>query len=217
MPAQARYGQTLAGAWGGPRERKRPAGVKRQHSGLAYTPVMDTLQIKQVLLAVCLVAAGTVAMGQGTTVYRHVDENGVVTFSDTPPAGEQAAETVNIVTPAAQDPDAYLDNLDAMRETTDRMAADRREREKHRAELREINERSQPPQDSRVVEYREYSDYWPVYGGPVYTHPGRPPWRPGYRPRPEHPIARPPYRPAPPGIQPGPNSQLMRPILSNQR
>ncbi len=175
---------------------------------------MNSMRVQCFVVAVSLGLAAASALGQNTTVYRHVDEKGVVTFSDTPPEGELEAETVNIAAPAAQDPDAYLKNLDAMRETTDRMAADRREREKHRAELREINESNQGSQGTQVVEYREYSDYWPVYGGPGYTTPGRPPWRPGYRPRPEHPIARPPYRPSPPGIQPGPNSQLMRPILS---
>jgi hypothetical protein len=175
------------------------------------------MRFQRLVIAFWLTLTGVAALAQGTTVYRHVDENGVVTFSDTPPVGEQDAETLNIATPAAQDPDAYLENLDAMRETTDRMAADRREREKHRAEMREINESKQPSQGSQVVEYREYSDYWPVYGGPVYGGGGRPPWRPGYRPKPEHPIARPPYRPSPQGIQPGSNSQLMRPILSNGR
>ena len=175
------------------------------------------MRLQWLVIALWLTLTGAAALAQGTTVYRHVDQNGVVTFSDTPPEGEQDAETLNIATPAAQDPDAYLENLDAMRETTDRMAADRREREKHRAEMREINQSNQPSQGSQVVEYREYSDYWPVYGGPVYGGGGRPPWRPGYRPKPEHPIARPPYRPSPQGIQPGPNSQLMRPILSNGR
>ena len=178
---------------------------------------MYRVRFQRLVIAFWLTFTGVAALAQGTTVYRHVDENGVVTFSDTPPEGEQDAETLNIATPAAQDPDAYLENLDAMRETTDRMAADRREREKHRAEMREINQSNQLSQGSQVVEYREYSDYWPVYGGPVYGGGGRPPWRPGYRPKPEHPIARPPYRPSPQGIQPGPNSQLMRPILSNGR
>jgi hypothetical protein len=178
---------------------------------------MYGMRIKRLVVALLLGLGVTAAHGQETTVYRHVDEKGVVTFSDTPPAGEVEADTLSISTPAAQDPDAYLENLDAMRETTDRMAADRREREKHRAELRELNAQNQASQETQVVEYREYSDYWPVYRSPIYTNPGRPPWRPGYRPKPEHPIARPPYRPAQPGIQPGPNSQLMRPILSTGR
>lgn len=147
-------------------------------------------------------------------VYKTVDENGVVSFSDTPPADEQEVEVLQIDAPPAQAPEDHLEQLNAMRETTDRMAADRREREKHRAELREINARSQQAAEPQVVEYRNTTDYWPVYGAPVYGHPGRPPYRPGYRPKPEHPIARPPVRPAAPG---GSNSQLMRPILGSGR
>ncbi len=45
-------------------------------------------------MAVSLGLAATSALGQNTTVYRHVDEKGVVTFSDTPPEGELEAETV---------------------------------------------------------------------------------------------------------------------------
>lgn len=175
------------------------------------------MRIQRAALLACLVTAAAATHSQGTTVYRHVDENGVVTFSDTPPEGELEAEAVNIATPPAQNPDSYLENLDAMRETTDRMAADRRERERHRAELRELSAGSDAPQDTRVAQDREYTDYWPVYRAPIYGRPGRPPWRPGYRPKPEHPVAGPPYRPSQPGIQPGPNSQLMRPILSDNR
>ena len=147
-------------------------------------------------------------------VYKTVDENGVVSFSDTPPADEQDVEVLEIKTPAAQAPEDHLERLDAMRETTDRMAADRREREKHRAELREINSRNQQALEPQVVEHRNTTDYWPIYGGPVYGYPGRPPYRPGYRPRPEHPIARPPVRPP---VSGGSNSQLMRPILGSDR
>lgn len=168
-----------------------------------------------IFLGLTVMTAG--AQAQGTTVYRHVDENGVVSFSDSPPGGEQESETLQINTPTLQDPDVYLENLNAMRETTDRMAQDRRERERHRAEIRELNTSQRDSTDTQVVEHREYEDYWPVYRSPVYGRPGRPPWRPGYRPKPEHPVARPPYRPSHPGIIQGPNSQLMRPILSQGR
>jgi TolA-binding protein len=154
------------------------------------------------------------AVASAQQVYKTVDENGVVSFSDTPPADEQEVEVLQIDAPPAQAPEDHLEQLNAMRETTDRMAADRREREKHRAELREINARSQQASESQVVEYRNTTDYWPVYGAPGYGHPGRPPYRPGYRPRPEHPMARPPVRPP---ASSGSNSQLMRPILGSGR
>lgn len=152
----------------------------------------------------------------GATVYKTVDENGVVSFSDAPPEDGAAAETLRIDVPAAQSPDDYLKNLEAMRETTDRMAEDRREREKHRAELREIQEKRDvpPPSAGPGSGLTDYTTFYPAY--PVYRpRPGFPPWRPGYRPRPEHPIARPPRHPSWPGDS-ATNSQLMRPLVSPQ-
>lgn len=152
------------------------------------------------------------AVGQAT-VYKTVDEDGVVSFSDTPPAEGVAAEKMDIDTPAPQPTGEYQENLDAMRETTDRMAADRREREKHRAEMKELQARQQPAQESGV---NQYNDYYPGYSGGYYGggnyRPGRPPLRPGYKPKPEHPIAKPPERPGQPRPTKG-NSQLMRPII----
>ena len=154
------------------------------------------------------------AIAQAQTVYRTVDESGVVSFSDTPPAGEAAVEKLAIDVAPPQDPEEYSERLDDMRETTDRMAEDRRAREKHRAEMREIaarETRRQQPSQPGLVD--QYSTGWSGTGG-YYYQPGRPPWRPGYRPRPEPPIHRPPLQ-----VQPAPghplqgNSQLMRPIL----
>ncbi len=167
----------------------------------------------RLLLPVCLLWGAAV---HGATVYKTVDENGVVSFSDAPPEDETAAETLQIDVPAAQSPDEYLENLEAMRETTDRMAADRREREKHRAELREIQEKSAatPLPSEPGPGYTDYTTYYPAY--PVYRpRPGYPPWRPGHRPGPTHPIARPPVHPVYPGSGSA-NSQLMRPIVSPQ-
>jgi len=150
---------------------------------------------------VCLVPAAW-APAQ-TTVYRTVDDAGVVTFSDTPPPQGTAVETMVIDLPEGESNTADQTWLDAMRETTDRMAADRREREKHRAELRKLQAESQPP--TQVV-VEEQDDYW---GYPLYY--GRPGWRPGggHRPRPGHPVARPPLRP--PGSSGPPQAQPYQP------
>jgi hypothetical protein len=155
------------------------------------------------------------SMAGAATVYRSVDENGVVTFSDTPPEAGVEADTLQIDTPAPQNPQQHLDNLEAMRETTDRMAADRREREKHRAEMRELAARSQANQPPLQPDSVAYTDYYPAYSGRRHRPIHRPPMRPGYRPRPEHPIARPPLKP---GYQSGTwtNSQLMRPLVSSR-
>jgi hypothetical protein len=167
------------------------------------------------LLLLCLVAQ---AMAQGAqTVYRTVDESGVVSFSDTPPEDDEAVETLTLDVAPPPDPAVYQQNLEAMRATTDRMAEDRRAREKHRAEMREraADPVPQTAQPQNLLE--QYSTGWyGRYDSGHHYRPGRPPWRPGYRPRPEHPVYRPPVKPMP--AQPTQNNaQLMRPIIPRTR
>jgi hypothetical protein len=85
-----------------------------------------------------------------------------------------------------------------MRETTDRMVADRQQRERHRAEMRKLQSESRP----QVINNAAPAGYDASYGGDYYPYPvyrPRPGYRPGgYWPRPGHPIARPPLRPRPP-------------------
>jgi hypothetical protein len=153
------------------------------------------------LLPILLIAYGGTVLA-ATKVYKTVDENGVVSFSDTSP--EQGDAEVLKINAATPEPDVDRQaNLDAMRETTDRMAADRREREKHRAELKGIAAEKK----AAITPQPVYTNYYPVYPG-NYLNPGRP--------RPEHPIARPPLRPRPEHYSPS-NSQLMRPIVSGRR
>ena len=150
-----------------------------------------------------------------TTVYKTVDEHGVIGFSDLPPKGEVPAEVIQISTPLPQSPEEHLERLEAMREATERLAADRREREKHRAELREIRARTESYQGPEQSDYGRYADYYPLYTRHYNRRPS-PPYRPVHRPKPEHPIARPPLR----GGSGGPgssNSQLMRPLVSTRR
>jgi hypothetical protein len=146
------------------------------------------------------------------TVYRSI-EDGVPTFSDSPPASGPAEEIVIDVAEPAPDPELEK-RLAALRETTDRMADDRREREEHRAKLRELR-RAVPepaePQSTVVVA----EELWPAYVRP------RPLWQPYLPLRP-----RPPLRPTPaplpsppPGwsvMKPG-NAQLMRPVVSGRQ
>ena len=164
-----------------------------------------------------------------STVYRTVDEDGVVNFSDTPPEGAAEVETLQISTPEPRQSEEDAQRLEDMRETTDRMAADRREREKHRAEMRQLQGSAANTPNTTYSDYMPasssfYSGYSGYYGSPIYRpgRPGRPhrPNRPGYRPRPEHPIVRPPLRPNPrpeAQINRGSNQQLMRPIVSPRR
>ncbi len=153
--------------------------------------------------------------GLTATVYKSVDENGVVNFSDTPPSNGLHAEVLQVTASTPQPPEAHLERLAAMREATDRMAADRRERERHRAELREIKAKTasyRPPAQPRNT---EYAGYYPVYSR-YYPRSNYPPLRPGYRPKPVHPIVHPPMRPGH-GNFGSSNAQLMRPLVSTRR
>ena len=130
------------------------------------------------------------------TVYKTVDENGVVSYSDTPPVKEVPVETLVIDVQAAPPGESAQEQLEAMRETTDRMVADRQQREKHRAQLREQQAKNQaPPQAAEYSDPGLYSGTYPAY----YPYPV---YRPVRRPRPVHPIARPPLRPEVPAQLP---------------
>jgi len=140
------------------------------------------------------------------TVYKTVDAKGVVTYSDTPPPEGAEVETLVIDVQQAEPSQDAQDQLEAMRETTDRMVADRQLREQHRAEMRKLQSESRPQvvDDSATSGYDgTYTGYYPYnYPYPVYRprpghHPGHLPGG-GYWPRPGHPIAWPPLRPRPP-------------------
>ena len=132
--------------------------------------------------------------GLTATVYRTVDEQGVVSFSDIKPAGDPSVETMEIDARAPQLSEVEQQRLQDMRETTDRMAADRMAREKHRAELRKLQAETQPRYQNPAQGDPGYAGYSSGYSG-YYNYPARRPWRPIHRPRPEHPIVRPPLRP----------------------
>lgn len=151
-----------------------------------------------ILLFSLLLSSG----GSAQTVYRSV-EDGVTHFSDIPPEGV-SAEVIELDVPTPANDPALEERITAMRETTRRMADDRRERERHRAELKALARQEPEPvqPDSNLV--APTFAYWPA---------------PLWRARP--PLKRPiPYRPdaavVPPGrsvLKPG-NAQLMRPISS---
>lgn len=125
------------------------------------------------------------------TVYRSVDENGAVSFSDILPSGQEHVETMVIDSPAMESGEAAQQRLDDMRETTDRMVADRMAREKHRAQMRHLQAQTDAQQVQEQPVYIERSAVYPGY----YQYPIRRPWRATHGYRPAHPIARPPLRP----------------------
>lgn len=170
----------------------------RQHCRFKDS-MMSRLLVSFLLSLACAAAADPI------TVYRFVDSDGVVAFSDTPPPGGVSAEALRIVAPASSPADT-LQRLEAMRQTTDRMASDRREREAQRelVRLRAAAEEAARQRPAPREQVRHEYIYLPAATVP--------PWRRGHYP--------PPHRPRDPsrlGIIPGPNSQLMRPILSRPR
>jgi hypothetical protein len=159
------------------------------------------------LLLFCLLFPALSAGGQ--TVYKSI-ENGVPSFSDSPPADDRPVETIVIDVPAPAADPRLDERLKEMRESTDRMAEDRREREAHRAALRAQRIEAPPPAapDPATVIVTN-SGYWPLYGRPHRPLYPRPPYRPQPLPQPL----------PPPGwsvMAPG-NAQLMRPIVSGPR
>lgn len=128
------------------------------------------------------------------TVYRTVDENGVVSFSDTRPAGDTPVDTMVINAQAPQVSAAAQQRLQDMRDTTDRMAADRMAREKHRAQMRQLQAQAQPRYDYQYPRESnpQYVGFSSGYSG-YYNYPSRP-WRRIHKRRPQQPIARPPLR-----------------------
>lgn len=160
----------------------RTAKVRGGHRS---TPVVALLTGYLMMLSATLPA-------QTTTVYKTVDANGVVSYSDTRPAGDEAVEALDIEVREPELTESAQEQLEAIRETTDRMVADRQQREQHRAEMRQQQARSGTQQDPPAPVYGGYRDSTGSY--PVYYP--YPVYRPGGgRPRPEHPIARPPLRP----------------------
>lgn len=175
--------------------------------------------MKILVLSLVLLSLGALA-GETATVYRTVDEKGVVSFSDMPPLPGVEAEELTIDFASPQSAQEYQRQLEAMRETTDRMVADRRAREKHRAEMREIAAKAaaaERPAQPGYVENDNGGLYTPVWG--YYRYPRvQPPWRPGYRPGPGYPVVPTPY----PVVDlrswaAEHNSQLMRPIFPRNR
>ncbi|MCZ6830848.1 MAG: DUF4124 domain-containing protein [Gammaproteobacteria bacterium] len=125
------------------------------------------------------------------TVYKSVDARGRVTFSDSPPVQAVSVEKLVIEVQAAADPDLYLQRLAAMTEVTDKIAADRKQREQTRAQSRRWPQdhysggRPTVVQDGYTAGYSGYGRFSGVRG----RH-----YRKGHYP--SHPIAHPPLLPA---------------------
>ncbi len=140
------------------------------------------------------VVLGLLLAGQSmaTTVYKTVDARGRVSFSDQPPPAGAAVEVLDYSMPAVMPSALDTARLEAMRETTDRMAADRREREAHRAKLRAEARTAQAAANPTPIYDGYYGDHYYPYR-PVVRRGGR--YRPGFG-------HRPPLKPWPPIAHP---------------
>jgi len=144
---------------------------------------MDTVRTKRTrsrrMLAVALAGA---LPALGATVYKTVDADGKVSYSDTPPPQGVAAEVIETRDAyAGPDPDT-AERLQQMRETTDRLRADRLEREQARA-LPPAPAYPDYPEDDNAQrddgENRWLLPYYPPYRrwhGGDHRPPPRPPY-----------------------------------------
>ncbi len=162
---------------------------------------MRRLLLAAILLIPVSLQADTV------TVYRTEAADGSVGFSDRAPDSSGPVEQIQLTVPEAGPADEHRARLEAIRETTDRMAADRRERERHRAALRESAARTEALSRPAETSPAEPPGYYVLRQPPRRHH-----HRPGPRPLPAIPA------PAP-GLQNvrAYNSQLMRSMLDYTR
>ena len=140
-----------------------------------------TARCLPILLVFCLPALTWTVPAAAQEVYRWVDENGIVNFSDTAPAAAAADVRTLILednVPPDYDPEADIYNVAAQAE---RMQAMREQMDKQREERRE-RQRDAPSQPA--VQYQQGVQYGYPYGYPAYPWPPfRPPARPPVKPR----------------------------------
>jgi hypothetical protein len=136
---------------------------------------------------------------RATTIYKSVDAQGRVSFSDQPPVAAEVVDVYEYREPSPSRSALDAERIEAMREVTERMAADRREREASRARAR-ANREAQAGNGFYHQEYTDYDygpGYFPGYRPTIFL---RRRHRPGVHPPIAHPpVAVPPIeRPAAP-------------------
>ena len=138
-------------------------------------------------LAACAAAADV-------TVYRSVDHDGAVSFSDRPPMDAQSLP----IRIEADDPPPspeVAERREAIREVTEQMQADRHEREQERALAAAAAAEPQAP--DYAPEHYDDPDYIPIY----YPYaPRRPWWADQPRPNPPAPPRPNPHSASPRGL-----------------
>ncbi len=172
----------------------------------------------RLIATVLLFSAACAAADAPRVIYRSTDDSGAVSFSDRAPDDDRQVQLLHLDVPPAGSAEEHRRRMQDISASADRMAEERRARERHRAELRELAARTAA---------REQAPPQPQYGqAPYYVAAPRyhRPWRP-----PGHPGLRPPARPQPlPPTAPyagstalradnAYNGQLMRPMLRGGR
>jgi hypothetical protein len=149
---------------------------------------------------VVLLLGMSMATAEGVVVYKSTSADGKVRYTDHPPTAAHGEKIEVIVMPAGPDAEDWQAarertqaELEASREVTDRMAADRRERE---AALRQaaLEQEEQAYRDAVLnAQYNNNNEVesvgdwvWPVYGYGDYYRPR--PGYPGYPGKPPRPI-----------------------------
>ncbi|MCK9504412.1 MAG: DUF4124 domain-containing protein [Porticoccaceae bacterium] len=125
---------------------------------------------------IAILALALALQASAATVYKYRDENGAITYSDSPPTHTDDYEIIEIQSSEPSDPQAHQQMLEQMAKTSDRLQADRRQREEDRQKTAQSRS-SAPP-------------YYPATAQPEPDYyPGYPFLRRNY-----HRTSRPPYR-----------------------
>ena len=115
------------------------------------------------LLFVATITIGTTTV-YGQTVYKSVDADGTVTYSDQPAAAEELLETLELKNPETTTDSAAESaaRIEQMAKVTDRLKKDRQERDKARLAEQELalaRQQSAPPLIYREEYYRTNYPY----------------------------------------------------------
>src|SRR5262245_35907703 len=128
------------------------------------------MRAKPIFTVVLLVVAA-VPLVAHATLYKWVDEQGVVNYSDSPPADKKSSKLDESAGTLSVYPGMSKEELARSRDRAAEMRADRLEREN--AELRA---RAAQPPAPEPLPPPDYATYYPAYGyWPVHVRPRVPP------------------------------------------
>ncbi len=185
--------------------------------------------IQKTGLCIAMIAMANLAMAGGVVIYKSTGPDGKVSYTDHPPASAQGQKLEVLLLPEGPGEDELMAarertqaELEASRDVTDRMAADRREREELRRQAaREREERAYREAWAQAQAARQQVPdtvwAWPVSGYYSRPHHGRPgyPGYPGKPDRPDKPKPRP--EPRTPPAQSGSGGMSASDLINRSR